>query len=181
MGRNPTIEFIKIITLFHPVEVITNINLESISTTTFKMDKKMKDSKVKMPLWLAEKLIEEGKVRVPEATFNWLNQVLWKEKARFNKKNIVISRQNEDFYPKLFLIEYALKKDKTLLFDENTKQNMKNLIRLIVNKRLEAIVKMAESGDMSTWDRLTPEEKILFKLLREIMMDWMEFTEVDKL
>ncbi|HEW93397.1 hypothetical protein DRN84_00145 [Candidatus Geothermarchaeota archaeon] len=178
---NSEIELLKRLVKFQLVEVVTNVNLDPIKTATFSLDRKIRDSKIKVPLWLAEELLKDGKVRVSESLFSWLNQVLWKEKAKFDKKGASISKQDDKFYPNIFLIEAALKYDKTLGFDENTITNVKNLIRLIINKRVEAIVRMAESGDTRLFDKLTPEEKVLYKNIRNILENWMEFTGVEEL
>lgn len=180
-NKSLDIELLKKLTKFKEVEIITNENLGPLETATFKMDRKTRDTKIKVPLWLAEELIKNGKARIPENLIYWFNQVIWKEKAKLGKEALSISKQDEKFYPNIHLLEIGLKYDKLLGLDDNARNNLKHLIRLVVNKRLEAILKAGEAGDEVIYDRLTPEERVLLKNIRNIIRNWIEYTGVENL
>jgi len=165
---------------FREVEVITNENIGPINTLTFSLDRKSRDTRIKVPLWFAEKLIKMGKARLPDNLIYWFNQVIWKEKAKLGKESLSISKQDDRFYPNLILLHIGLKYDKVLSLDESTRNNLKHLIRLVINKRLEAILKAGEAGDDIIYERLTPEEKALLKNIKNLIKNWIEYTGVEE-
>jgi DNA replication initiation complex subunit (GINS family) len=63
--------------------------------------------------------------------------------------------------------------------DENARNNLKHLIRLVINKRLEAILKAGEAGDEIIYERLTPEERVLLKNIKNLIRNWIEYTGVE--
>jgi len=164
---------------FREVEVITNENIGPINTVTFFLDRKPRDARIKVPLWFAEKLIKMGKARLPDNLIHWFNQVIWKEKAKLGKESLSISKQDDKFYPNLFLLHIGLKYDKVSSLDENARNNLKHLIRLVINKRLEVILKAGEAGDEIIYERLTPEEKVLLKNIKNLIKNWIEYTGVE--
>jgi len=175
------IELLKRIIKFRYVELIANENLEPISTATVEIPRKSKNSKFKVPLWLAEELIKSGKARIPETLINWVYQTIWKEKVKPQISASSLSKQDDNFYPNIILLEMALKYDKLLYLDEKTRENIKHSIRQIINKRMETLLRIGESDINTIYDKLTIEEKILLKNIRELIKNWIEFTGVDKL
>ena len=173
------IELMKKLIRFKEVEIITNENIGPINTATFSLERKPRDTKIRVPLWFAEELIKLGKARIPDNLIYWFNQVIWKEKAKLGKETLSISKQDEKFYPNLFILHIGLKYDRILSLDENARNNLKHLIRLVINKRLEAILKAGEAGDEIIYERLTPEERVLLKNIKNLIKNWIEYTGVE--
>ncbi|MEB3756434.1 MAG: DNA replication complex GINS family protein [Desulfurococcales archaeon] len=131
-----------------------------------------------LPRWQARKLRDNGVVEIKEA------EIGAEEIARVHftevhsRGAIQLAQLPPRFYLKVR--EYIESLNKAIkenpspsLF--NDRANTEKLLADIVDRRLNKIVRLVVAGgDDSVLDKMTPEEKILYKTLLEILKTWRE-------
>ncbi|MCE4614338.1 MAG: DNA replication complex GINS family protein [Desulfurococcales archaeon] len=131
-----------------------------------------------LPRWQARKLRDSGIVEIKEA------EIGSEEIARvhFTEVNSRGAIQLAQLPPRFYLkvreyienLNRAIKENPSpSLF--NDRANTEKLLADIVDRRLNKIVRLVVAGgDDSVLDKMTPEEKILYKTLLETLKTWRE-------
>ncbi len=143
------------------------------------IEDKVKGSSMKTTLKTAMELIEKGYATIPDEYITWIKKIIWKEKSRESRKSL--PKEEDSFYPKIALIIYAIKHDKNLELDENTKLSITNQVRHIISRRLQLIISEAFAKIDHLVNNMTPEEHLLARIINSVITEWREGVYINEL
>jgi len=176
----PEIEILKILREWNKVEVILLKDIDRVETATSRLEYAKAGDKIKVPLWMAKKLIDKGIATIDvEKMISWIHRVHWREKVQ-KTTEFGISKLPREFYTNAELLLYTLK-NKPEIFHEisdDLKKSLLDKLKEIVNKRIAIIPLLSDIEDTELIDRLTDEEKVLLNLYKAIISSWRKFIEV---
>jgi hypothetical protein len=172
---HPEIALLESIKKFDKIDMKTIDNLPPIRCASIKIPRKGRGEDVKLPIWLAEYLIDRGKVNISEKALKILSQNLWRELAQPSTGS-TLAKIDTRFYTIAHTYMYILKRGG--IIGTRPMANRDN-IRAVINKRREVISKLSHIDLGVMEDRLTLEEKILLSKLRVVNKDWEKAIGVD--
>lgn len=176
----PEIEILKILREWSKVEVILLKDIERMEMATIQLEYAKAGDKIKVPLWVAKKLIDEGVATIDmEKMINWIHRVHWREKVQGTTK-FGISKLPREFYSNAELLIYILNRKPEVLHNtsEDFKKSILSKLKEVINKRIAIIPLLSDIEDTELVERLTEEEKVLLNLYKAIISNWRKFVEV---
>ncbi len=172
---DPEIALLNAVKKFEKINMKTIDNLPPIRCASAIVARKGRGEDVRLPVWLAEYLIERGKVNISEAAVKILTQNLWRELAQPASRSS-IAKIDPRFYTIVHIYGLILKKGGVI---GTRPMANRDDIRAAINKRKDVISKLSNIDLGIMEDRLTFEEKILLNKLRTINKEWDKIIGVD--
>lgn len=158
-----------------PVKILINRNCPEIQLVGVKVGPFEEGKEYEVKYWVAKELERAGIARIREEELLdavKLHKISWKESIQQARQ---VSPLEEDFYPRLRRYLASLKR-RAVGNPEKMREyeKAKRLSRDIVNCRLRKIVSLASSPAQTnqTLNNLAREERVLYKLLYEIINEW---------
>lgn len=153
---------------------LTNVRVKlvrpvpEINTGMYRFKARSGGEVVSVPIWLAEILIDRGLAVITDETVRKISRNVWREYAQPRGESL--AQIDKDFYPVARLYLHFLRKSggkglRPLAKEED--------ITKVLNKRLSIIMKLATLDvDTRVDERLTEEERLLLRLLRNVYRSW---------
>jgi hypothetical protein len=165
---DPEVALLNSILKFEEITMKTIDNIVPIRSATVEVDRKVRGEDIRLPIWLAEYLIDKGKISISEKLLKTLTQNIWRELAQPTSK-LSIAKIDSSFYNIIYIYNYLLKKGAII---GGRPVASRDDIRTVINKRREVISKLSSTDLGILEDRLTFQEKILLKKIRGAIKEW---------
>jgi len=162
------IKLLSKIILLREVKVRLTSNIDRIETATTRIIGKKIGDEIKVPLWTALMLIDKGMATIPEEVLKKIMRNLWREEVQSKNSLGMIDK---DIYPYIYLYIHFLKKSG----EDGIRYGLDiDYIRRMINKRVDMIRRVGYIDTDILEERLTLEEIILLKKMKEVYDNWIK-------
>ena len=135
---------------------------------------------IELPRWQALKLASRGVVEIKDSSvdIDYVNMYHFREKKKTGANEL--SQLPQDFYMKagelVERLNSLIRESPTHMLFRDREVVERNLVEL-AESRVAKLLRLAQSGSEEFKERMTPEEALVYKVIRDTIESWRSYIE----